>query len=459
MIDSAANQEALQGWLTRLEQSAPAIRMSLDSLEPVAREMGFQFDALGLRLSCSVVVVGGTNGKGSTCAFMESIALAAGYKTAVYSSPHLLCFEERLRINGENSTAKDWIEAFTRVDKAQAACGSSLSYFEFVTLAAVSMVDESPPDLAIFEIGMGGRLDAVNLLANDAAVLTSVDLDHQAYLGDTREKIGWEKAHIARAGRPFVVGDPTPPVSVMEVAQARGALPCMLGRDFSFQGDRQQWSWNGRQQRRNALAYPALRGANQLLNASSALAAFECLADRLPISQGAVREGLAKVSLPGRFQVLPGQPAVVLDVAHNPHAAGVLAANLDQMGFYPKTIAVVGLLADKDARAVFERLHPRVDVWCLADLTDEQAGSRARSADALRVILQEVLGAATSDKRQGLPPVEFFIDSSPLKALVRAQSLAEPSDRLVVFGSFLIVASVWSVAQKIGQAPHAPHAH
>jgi len=465
MGDATAAAQALAQWLQRLESasvpgvSSPGMRMALDDVRAVAQAMSFDFNVDGLRLPCHVVVVGGTNGKGSTCAFLDAIATQAGYRTAVYSSPHLLRFEERLRIQGQDSDASDWVRAFEAVGQATETAGASLTYFEWVTLAAFDMVRRQPPNLAIFEIGMGGRLDAVNLLANDAAVLTSIDLDHQAFLGSTREQIGWEKAHIARPGRPLIVGDPLPPVTVAQVAQTIGADLWQFGVDFNYQGDRQQWSWRGRGHARHAMAYPALRGINQLLNASAALAALAALQEQLPVNQGAVRAGLGLVSLPGRFQVLPGQPAVVLDVGHNPHAAGVLASNLDQMGFFPRTLAVVGMLADKDAEGVFAPLVSKVDTWFLASLEGEGLGGRAQRAQRLAERLAPLLLPVQAARaKEGLPAVGVQCLDTPAQAFAAAAAQADPSDRLVVFGSFVTVAAVWPAAQQIGQAPHAPRA-
>jgi len=451
---------SLQDWLERLESRGRGhIDLGLYRCVAVAQSLGLCGASGGVELPFAVAVVGGTNGKGSTCALMAAMAIESGYRVSVYSSPHLLQFEERLTLNGGLSEASDWARAMSLVEAAETASGHALTYFEFVTLAAIQMVKEAAPDLAIFEVGLGGRLDAVNILQSDVAVLTSIDLDHQAYLGDTREKIGWEKAHIARPGRPLVVGDPMPPQTVLQVAQEVGADVWLFGRDFNYQGDRQQWSWSGRSSRRNALAYPALRGVNQLLNASAALAALAALHQRLPITQGGVRQGLALASLPGRFQVLAGRPSVVLDVAHNPHAAGALASNLDQMGFFPQTVAVVGLLADKDATAVFERLISRVDAWCLAGLSGPEVGARARSAQELADVLQALVAAQPSGGRPGLGPAPVFLFPSPKEALEKAASLVEASDRIVVFGSFHTVAAVWDDAHRIGLAPHAPDAH
>jgi dihydrofolate synthase / folylpolyglutamate synthase len=391
--------------------------------------MGFAQTAQGISLGTVSVVVGGTNGKGSTCAMLDSILRAAGYRVATYTSPHLHDFKERLTLQGEPCTEEQWVSAFERVQAAQAP--DSLTYFEFTTLAAFDLIRRDPPDVAVLEVGLGGRLDAVNLVASDCAVLTSIDMDHQSYLGDTREKIGWEKAHIARPHKPLICADPMPPETVLTVAKDIGADLWRLGHDFNFQGDRMQWSWAGRGTRRNAMAFPALRGVNQLLNASAALAALAALRELIPVTQGAVRQGLALVALPGRFQVQPGQPAVVLDVAHNPHAASVLAANLDQMGFFPNTYAVVGMLADKDATEVFHRLKGRIDHWYLASLTGDHAGPRAQTAKALQQHLVLAQPDAASD-----------CFDSPLAAFQAAKARAQANDRIVVFGSFLTVADL-----------------
>jgi dihydrofolate synthase / folylpolyglutamate synthase len=420
---------SLQHWLdTLVAQHPKVIRLGLDRVFRAAQQMGFVQGEQGISLGCISIVVGGTNGKGSTCGMLESILLRAGYRVATYTSPHLLRFNERLRINGEMVSDEQLIAAFERV---QAAAPEPLTYFEFTTLAIFDIIRHSGFDVAVLEIGLGGRLDAVNIVDAECSVLVSVAMDHQDYLGDTREKIGWEKAHIARRGRPFICADPEPPTTVREVALQRGADVWQLGEDFNYQGDRQQWSWAGRGQRRNALAYPALRGVNQLINASAALAALASLRGKLAIPAGAVREGLALVEVPGRFQVLPGQPAVVLDVAHNPHAAAVLAANLDQMGFFPNTIAVCGILADKDAHEIFVHLGERVDFWCLCTLPASDAGSRARTAQDLQKILAQTLPTAES---------ECF--DSPQKALAYARSRAQTNDRIVAFGSFLTVAQL-----------------
>jgi len=422
----------LPDWLERITHQHPkAIDLGLERVLAVAGAMGFQITPEGIQLPCVTVIVGGTNGKGSTCALIESIALQSGFRVATYTSPHLIHFNERLRLNGEMVADAPLLSSFERVESARIQAQQSLTYFEFTTLAIIDCIQQDPVDLAVLEIGLGGRLDAVNAVAPDCSILVSVDLDHQQFLGDTREKIGWEKAHIARAGRPFICADPEPPQSVLDHVAKVGADLWRFGIDYNFQGDRQQWSWAGRGQRRNAMAYPALRGANQLLNASAALACFASLRDRIPVTQGSVRQGLAVVDLPGRFQVLPGQPSVVLDVAHNPHAASVLAVNLDQMGFFPNTIAVVGMLADKDAAEIVRRLGDRIDRWLVASLHGPDAHGRERDADSLANIIREVHPKAV---------IECF--KTPQAGYERARGVAEANDRIVVFGSFLTVASI-----------------
>ena len=290
--------------------------MTLERVRQVAERLQLRFDA-------PVITVGGTNGKGSTCAMLETIALQAGYRVGLYIKPHLVHFEERCRINGEMASAQALLPHFEAVEAARGDIG--LTYFEFTTLVIARTLSHTALDLVILEVGLGGRLDAVNVFDSDVAVITSIDIDHVDYLGPDRESIGREKAGIMRTGRPTVVSDPVPPQSVLDRAREIGADLWLFGRDFNYAGDKQQWSWAGRNKRFNGLAYPALRGANQLLNASGALAAFEALRERVPVSAQAVRAGLALVELPGRFQIVPGQPMLVLDVAHNPHAVATLA--------------------------------------------------------------------------------------------------------------------------------------
>ncbi|HQR75391.1 MAG TPA: bifunctional tetrahydrofolate synthase/dihydrofolate synthase [Burkholderiaceae bacterium] len=415
----------LADWLARLERLHPkGIDLGLDRVRVVA-------DRLALRLDAPTFIVGGTNGKGSTCAMLDSILRAGGYRTALYTSPHLLDFNERARIDGANVSDAALVEQFEAVEAARSEV--SLTYFEFTTLAILRLFAAARLDAAVLEIGLGGRLDAVNLIDADVSIVTSVDLDHMEYLGPTREEIGFEKAHIYRPGRPAICSDPHPPQSLLDHAQAIGADLWRFGSDFNYQGDRQQWAYGGRHRRRSGLPYPALRGANQLLNAAGVLAALEALEDRLPVSQQAVRQGLLTVELPARFQVLPGRPTTILDVAHNPHAAAVLAENLDNMGFYPVTHAVFGMLRDKDIGAVAARLGPRVDHWHIGSTP----GPRGSSAAEAAAIVRRALGGPK------LPSITEH--DSVADAYASARERAGADDRILAFGSFLTVADVMRV--------------
>ncbi|WP_299759191.1 bifunctional tetrahydrofolate synthase/dihydrofolate synthase [Ramlibacter sp.] len=413
--------EQLSEWLAHCERLHPkSIDLGLERVREVAQRMQ-------LRFACPVVTVAGTNGKGSTCAMLEAITLQAGWRPGVYTSPHLVHFEERCRIGGEIAKPQALVPHFRRVEEARQ--GATLTYFEFTTLAILSLMAASELDVAILEVGLGGRLDAVNVIDTDCAIVTSIALDHMDYLGPDRESIGREKAGILRAGKPAIVSDPVPPASLLAHAEAIGADLWLLGRDFNFSGDKQQWAWAGRGRRYAGLAYPALRGANQLLNASGVLAALEALRPSLPVTAQAVRNGLAMVELPGRFQIVPGQPTLVLDVAHNPHAVAALAANLDNMGFYPATHAVLGAMGDKDLATMLAKIGPLVDRWYFTDLPT----ARAASAQELLALWQGL-----GERRQ----VPTSTHADPQEAFRAAVAAAGPADRILVFGSFFTVGGV-----------------
>lgn len=431
----------LEEWLAHCELQHPlgisGIELGLDRVQRVARRMG-------LVMPCPVITVAGTNGKGSTCAMLEAIYSEAGYRTGVYTSPHLVHFEERCRVGREAVAPDALVPDFAEVERARLGDGGAgeegtvvLTYFEFTTLAILRTLSRSGIEVAILEVGLGGRLDAVNIVEPDCAVITSIALDHMALLGNDREAIGYEKAGIMRTGRPVVVSDPVPPQSVLDRALEVGAELWRLGKDFHFAGDQQQWGWamhpshGGRKY--SGLAYPALRGANQLVNASGVLAAIEALRPRLPVTAQAVRNGLAMVELPGRFQIVPGTPTLVLDVAHNPHSVAALAENLDAMGYYPTTHAVFGAMADKDLPAMLERIGPLVDRWYLSDLPLPRASTAAALAQALDASPATAPGGKS--RVAGCHP-------TPLEALQAAVSAADPADRIVVFGSFHTVGGV-----------------
>ena len=406
----------LAGWLEYIERQHPQpIAMGLERVAQVHAAMKVPF-------ACPVITVGGTNGKGSTCAMLEAILQAAGYRTGLYSSPHLIRYNERVRVAGVELDDAALAESFEAVEAARGSI--PLTYFEFGTLAAFYLFSRERIEALVLEVGLGGRLDAVNLIDADCAVLTSVGIDHIEFLGSTREAIGREKAGIFRAGRPAVVADPDPPATVLDT----GARLLRIDRDFGYVNQGSQWSWWGPSGKRGGLAHPALRGATQLRNASAAIAALDALRERLPVAMQDVRRGLAEVTLPGRFQVLPGRPQVILDVAHNPQAASVLAANLADAGFSPQVIAVLGMLKDKDMAGVVRAVAPRVTRWHLASLP----GARGASAAELgRVLAQEKIDA---------PRMEH---AGVAEALAAARSEADENDKIVVFGSFLTVAGAY----------------
>lgn len=416
--------DSLADWLSYIERvHVRPIDLGLDRVQRVKQ-------ALAMRQEVPVITVGGTNGKGSTCAMLEYILLCAGYRVGLYTSPHLLHYNERVRINGRPAADGDLCQAFGEVEAARQA--TALTYFEFGTLAAWQVFSMQALDVVILEVGMGGRLDAVNAFDTDCAIVTNVDLDHMEYLGTTREQIGFEKAGIFRAGKPAVVGDPLPPQRILDHARLVGADLRLLGKDFGFAAEPPQWQyWRLRGDaivRRSGLAFPGLRGRNQLFNAASALAGLDAVSDRLPVSMQDIRRGLLGVELPGRFQVLPGRPAVVLDVAHNPRAGDILAANLGDMPYFSATWAVFGMLRDKDIAGVVERLRGRVDHWLVCSLD----GPRGADAATLASIVRQT----------GVPDAAVEEFDSPARAFAAARKRCGENDRIVVFGSFLTVASV-----------------
>ena len=432
MLNPPSPDDTLADWLAYAERLHPkSIDMGLGRVKTVADRMGLKFD-------CPIIIVAGTNGKGSTCAMLEAILLEAGYRTGVYTSPHLVDFEERCRVRGDIVNAMDLVANCDRVERARGQNNDekdtenneiSLTYFEFTTLAIMQLLMDAKLDVVILEVGLGGRLDAVNIFDADCAIITSIDLDHMALLGNTRELIGFEKAGIMRSGKPVVVSDPVPPQSVLDHAARIGADLWKFGMDYNFSGDKQQWGWAGRGRRYAGLAYPALRGANQLMNAAGVLAALTALRDVLPITAQAIRVGMSMVELPGRFQIVPGQPTLVLDVAHNPHSVAALTENLDAMGFYPCTHAVFGAMADKDVMPMLARIGPLVDKWYFTDLPTE----RAARGEALQGTWK------AGNTRQD---VAASAHKTPALALQAAIASADPADRIVVFGSFYTVGGI-----------------
>jgi len=420
----------LAEWLAYLETLHPkTIALGLERVESVASR-------LNVKPVCPVITVAGTNGKGSTCALLEQMLLADGYRVAMYTSPHLLRYNERVRIDGVEASDAALRDAFAAVEAVRA--GTPLTYFEFGTLGALWLFARQKLDALILEVGLGGRLDAVNVVDPDVAVVTTVAIDHVDYLGATREDIGHEKAGIFRPAKPAICADPNPPSSLIAHAAAIGATLVRIGRDYGYTAQSAQWDYWGPGGARHGLPYPALRGNYQLANASTALCAADALRNRIPLSMGAVRAALVGIEWPGRFQVLPGRPVTVLDVAHNPQAAHAFADNLGGMGFHPRTIAVFGIMSDKDIDAVIAPLIPRVDRWEVATLPPP----RGSSAEALRQRLQDA----------GVAPGAVREHVDPAAAYRAAREEAAEADRIIVFGSFLTVAAVLAAKQRSGPA-------
>ncbi len=415
---------SLADWLSYLESLHPkTIALGLERVEEVKRRMG-------LDPVFPLILVGGTNGKGSVCAMLESMLHAAGYRVGCYTSPHLLHYNERVRIAKQSVSDEALCASFERIEQARKEI--LLTYFEFGTLAAMQIFIEEKVDVAILEVGLGGRLDAVNVFDADCAIVSSVDLDHMDYLGDTIEKIAFEKAGIFRKDRVAIFSGEEAPKSLVEHAEKIGAVLWRIGHEFGFKAHQGQWDFQGQLAKRSALPFPALRGRFQLNNASAVLAALDALKDRLPVSMEAVRRGLTEVQLAGRFQFVPGRPQIILDVAHNPHAARALAQNLADLPPCPHVYAVFAMLKDKDAMGVIDALDPYVDTWLAAGI----AAPRGATGGELALML----------KRKGVRgEVLCFADVE--EALKHACNVAGENDRIAAFGSFYTVAHAMTAVQ------------
>ncbi len=412
----------LQDWLAWQEGlHGQEIELGLERVGRVLEAMG-----PAARPAPRVITVGGTNGKGSTVALLEAVLGAAGYRVGSYTSPHLLRYNERVRLDVEPVDDAALCHAFAAVDRARG--DTPLTYFEFGTLAALEILAGASVDVAILEVGLGGRLDAVNAVDPDVALVTNVALDHQAWLGEDLASIAAEKAGILRAGRPAVLADPALPRAVFE---ASGAILRRAGRDYTWRAEDDGWEWRGRGPA-HRLPLPALPGAHQLANAAGALAALETLAEDLPVDPAAIGAGLRSVQAPGRFQRVAEAPAVVLDVGHNPHAARGLAKALAAEPVAGRNLAVCATFADKDRRGIVDALAGAFDAWFVAPLE----GPRGEGGESLAAIVE----------RQTALPVDSC--ASPEAALAAALEQAAPGDRVVVFGSFQTAAAA---AQMIGQ--------
>jgi dihydrofolate synthase/folylpolyglutamate synthase len=414
MSSSPPRTPSLDSWLDYIEKIHPqSIAMGLDRVRGVK-------DAMALVPAFPVITVGGTNGKGSACRMLEAILQHSGYKTGCYTSPHLMRYNERVRVAGKDADDLQLVRAFESVEQSRALVQESLTYFEFGTLAAMKVFIDARVDVAILEVGLGGRLDAVNVFEPDCAMVMSVALDHMDYLGDTREKIGFEKAGIFRAGKPAVCADSDPPQSLMDHATALGAKLLIQGRDFDARPAANQWAYRGPGGARHGLPWPALRGAYQIFNAAACIAALDALRDHCVVTMNDIRSGLLLAQNPGRFQVLPGQPVLILDVAHNPHAAQALAASLRNMPRGGKTLAVFAMLGDKDIAGVVNILKPHIDRWWVAGIASPRGTTAQHTA-------QHLAAAGVRD---------VVCCASVAEACAKAREAATVDDKIVVFGSF-----------------------
>ncbi len=411
--------DSLAGWLAYLEQLHPkSIALGLE-------RVGQVWSRLGLAPDFPIITVAGTNGKGSTCALLERIYIEAGYRVACYSSPHLLRYSERVRIQAGEASDDQLCRAFAAIELARQ--NTPLTYFEFGTLAAMWHFMQSDIDVAILEVGMGGRLDAVNIFDPVCTIVTSIDLDHQEYLGDNRESIGREKAGIYRKGVPAICGDPFPPSTIRSSAEKIGADYLQLGVDFDFEPAEGCWNFITGSRRIDGLPQPALSGSFQMYNACCVMQALCLLQSRFPVSTAAMHTGLRHVALQGRFQVFSVSPDVILDVAHNPHAARGLAENLRRRAHAGRTLAVFAMLADKDIAGVVRAIAAEVDAWFVADIHQPRGASAVMLAGSVREVAAEC-------------SVQCFSDVTT--AFRQACLSAGENDRIAVFGSFYTVADV-----------------
>ena len=408
----------LSAWLKWQETLHPSkIDLGLERVAAIAGRMGL------LNPPHAVITVAGTNGKGSCIAMLDAILRAAGYRVGSYTSPHIHRYNERIRINGEPVDDAALCKAFQDIDNARA--GTTLSYFEFGTLAALALFHAAGPDLILLEVGMGGRLDAVNILDPHVALVSSIGIDHTAWLGSDREAIGREKAGIFRSGRPAVCCDRDPPDSLCDTAAGIGAQWFCLGEHFDYEAGAIGWTWHGPGQCHADLPLPALVGSHQLENAAGVLMALESQADSVPVTRAAIMQGLQDVVLPARCEFIPGKVDIVLDVAHNPDSAVHLLRVLQDRPCQGRIYIVLGMLEDKDVGGFARALQPVADRWYLGGLDVD----RGLTADALQRHLQQ---AGITDGIQCFPSINA--------ACRQARADAVAGDRIVICGSFFTVA-------------------
>ncbi len=416
--------ERLQDWLTWQQTlHSQKIELGLGRIAAVA-------DALGvLQPGCQVIVVAGTNGKGSVVAILESVYHQAGYRVGSYTSPHLLRYNERIRVDYENIDDQTLCKAFNLVDQARGE--TSLSYFEFGTLAAMQIFNDMKPDVAIYEVGLGGRLDAVNILANDLAIVSSIGIDHVQWLGSSRESIGFEKAGIFRARRPAICGDAQPPESLLKYARELNCKLYLINQDYSYQINTNRcWSFHASKVDWQNLPIPNLYGDVQVSNAATALMGLLSMDDKLPVTRQSIDNGLNNINLLGRFQQITGSCDIIFDVAHNLDSAKVLAKNLRELRPASYTYAVFAVLEDKDVDGIIESVKVHIDEWFISKLDSD----RALNCEDLQQSL-----------KQRCPDCVTHSYACVADAYSAAKRHADDTSRIVVFGSFLTVAAALSL--------------
>ncbi len=411
----------LQEWLDWQAKLHPSeIELGLERVAEVWRRLGYE------QFSPVVITIAGTNGKGSSAALLEAILLAAGYSVGCYTSPHLLRYNERIRVGGREVSDQTICSAFDRIERARD--GTSLTYFEFATLAALAIFAPQKLEVVILEVGLGGRLDAVNILDPDIALITTIDIDHTGWLGDSREQIALEKAGIMRTGKPAVFGGTNPPDTLLGRAAELGVDLCLPDVDFSYQRQARVWNWRGRLTGYANLPNPRIDGEFIFRNCSAVLMALELLHQRLPISADAIRDALRNLQVPGRFQRISGPVSVIFDVAHNPEAARELAANLRKLPSAGRTLALFSALADKDIAKVVEPLRQLVDRWYVGEINAERAASLEQ--------MEQAMTAA------GIDASYISRHTYLSEAVTKAMADAETHDRLIIFGSFYTVSEM-----------------
>ncbi len=410
--------EQLSDWLAWQESLHPlAIDLGLERIKTVFNQL------LPCYQKPLTITVAGTNGKGSTVAYLEAFYIAQGYCVGTYTSPHIVKYNERIKINGQSVLDKTICESFEKIDLVRRE--TTLSYFEFATLAALDIFAQKKVDIQILEVGLGGRLDAVNIIDADLAVVTSIDIDHVEWLGKTREEIGLEKAGIFRMCKPAIISDLRPPKSLLDYAYSKHVLLLQLGKTFFYEKQQETWTWQGLAQIIENLPHPALKGSHQYRNASAAILATQCLSSILPVNENAIRSGLKTVKLAGRFQHVAGKIPMLLDVGHNPQAVQTLVNYLDEHFPHQRIYAIFSMMKDKDILQVLNLMQSSITQWFCVSLINN---SRAASDMLMRECF----------KKAQLENVTFGFTNF-LQGFNAAESQQPAADLIVVFGSFFLV--------------------